>query len=230
MVDFSIRPAGDAAVLVDWGNRIDLLINRRVHAFVRQMRAEMPEDASFEVTPGYSSALVTYDPMRFSHEEVADIVRRAAQADASDDVEVQRYTLPVVYGGEFGPDLDEVARHHGLTANEVVERHSSRDYPIYCIGFSPGFPFLGGLDESLATPRLETPRPRVPAGSVGIAGSQTGVYPTTTPGGWRLIGRTPMVLFDPARVPPITYRPGDFIRFHAIDAGDFERLRAMGSV
>ena len=226
MRHFSIRPAGDSAVLVDWGNRIDPLINRQVHAFARRMREEMP--ALIEVVPGYSNVLVSYNATTLSYEEVAGIIRRVASSCTSNDSEVRRYTLPVVYGGEYAPDLEDVARHHSLTPDEVVKRHSSRDYPIYCIGFSPGFPFLGGLDDSLATPRLDTPRPRVPAGSVGIGGSQTGVYPTSTPGGWRLIGRTPVVLFDPARIPPVAYRPGDLIRFQPIDVGDFEPLRTMG--
>ena len=131
-------------------------------------------------------------------------------------------TIPVCYGGDFGPDLAFVAKHAGLTEAEVIRRHTGRDYRIYMLGFLPGFPYLGGLDPRLFTPRLQNPRTAIPAGSVGIGGEQTGIYPVASPGGWQLIGRTPLDLFDPERPP--RYAAGDCIRFTAITAEQFAKL------
>jgi len=168
--------------------------------------------------------LVSFDLTSIDPKEVEDAIREAAAMELQTAAAPRRFTLPVCYGGDFGPDLDDVARVCGLSVADVVELHCSRDYPVYCLGFSPGFPFLGGLDPALITPRLETPRVRVPAGSVGIAGNQTGVYPTATPGGWRLIGRCPTLLFDVTQVPPVPYRPGDVISFRPISRQTFDDL------
>ena len=130
-----------------------------------------------------------------------------------------------MYGGEYGPDLAHVAEHNGLTAGEVVQIHSSTDYLVYMMGFTPGFPYLGGMAESIATPRLQTPRPLIPAGSVGIAEQQTGVYPIESPGGWQLVGRTPVQLFDPQREPPAVVAAGDFIRFVPITETTYDVIR-----
>jgi KipI family sensor histidine kinase inhibitor len=222
----TLRPAGDAAISVDVGDRIDLDINRRVHAIARKVIKRLSHVTRLEVNPGYAALLVSYDPAQATFEEVADAIREAAAACAHAAGPVFRFTLPVCYGGDLGPDIADVAANHSLTAKEVVERHTARDYPIFCLGFSPGFPFLGDIDPLLVTPRLETPRARVPAGSVAIGGGQTGVYPTSTPGGWRLIGRTPLILFDVRRNPPVPYRPGDVIRFRPIDREEYERLLA----
>jgi inhibitor of KinA len=133
--------------------------------------------------------------------------------------------IPVCYGGDFGPDLKSVADRNGLTPDEVVTIHCKSTYPVYMIGFAPGFPYLGGMSERISAPRLDTPRERIPAGSVGIAGTQTGVYPIETPGGWRLIGRTPLRLFDAVRDPPSLLQAGDRVRFTAIERGEFDRIR-----
>ncbi|MBV9280294.1 MAG: 5-oxoprolinase subunit PxpB [Chloroflexi bacterium] len=210
------------------GDRIDLGVNRRVHALAARLREVLAPFGPVEVLPGYVSLLVSYNPVSLSYEELTGMIERAGQIEADAAGPSRRFRLPVVYGGEYGPDLEEVARYHGAAPDRIVEEHAGRDYPIYCLGFSPGFPFLGGLDPALHTPRLDTPRPRVPAGSVGIGGGQTGVYPTATPGGWRLIGRTPLVLFDVARRPPVPYRAGDLIRFEPIGAADYEPLRRAG--
>jgi KipI family sensor histidine kinase inhibitor len=221
-----IRPAGDAAVVLDVGDRIDLAINRRVHAIAAALQRDLSTYGTVEIIPGYTNVLISYDPSTLTYEEVATVAKHAAHAAEVETSPPQRFVLPVAYGGEFGPDLEEVARFHHLSPEEVVRRHANRDYPIFCLGFSPGFPFLGGLDESLHTPRLETPRSRVPAGSVAIGGSQTGVYPTETPGGWRIIGRTPLTLFDITQIPPVVYRPGDVMRFVPIDAEEYAKRKA----
>ena len=141
----------------------------------------------------------------------------------------RRFVLPVAYGGEFGPDLIGLAEARKVTVAEIIRRHAEREHPIFCMGFAPGFPFLGNLDPILHTPRRNTPRPAVPAGSVAIGGRQTGVYPTAMPGGWHLIGRCPLRLFDVTRDPPVAYRPGDSIQFEPIDLGEFQRLAEVGA-
>lgn len=221
-----LRPAGDAAVVIDVGDRIDVAVNRRVHALALQAKQALEPLGPIEVIPGYTNLLISYDPARMSFAVVAaalngmDLTRVPAVPAA------RRFTLPVAYGGEYGPDLDAVAQHHGITPDEVVRLHAGHDYPIFCLGFSPGFPLLGGLDEALHTPRLETPRLRVPAGSVAIGGSQTGVYPTSTPGGWRLIGRTPLVLFDLASDPPVPYAAQDVVVFEPVSVAVYQDLLA----
>jgi len=224
----SIRPAGDTGIVVDLGDRIDIATNRRVHALATQLKETLAPYLPVDVLPGYVSLLVTYDPMTLTYEAVVRAIREASTAEVREPKTVRRFRLPVAYGGEYGPDLEDVARYHDVSSAKVVEEHTGRDYPIFCLGFSPGFPLLGGLSESLHTPRLETPRPRVPAGSVAIGGAQTGVYPTDTPGGWRLIGRTPLVLFNVDHHPPVPYQAGDVIRFEPIDAAEYDRLHTMG--
>ncbi len=206
-------PSGDSALLVTLGDRIDLATNRRAHALAARL-AEAPLPGLGEAVPGYTALLVHYDPLVLDYEQVlAWVEARLGETSAADLPEPRRIEVPVVYGGEYGPDLEFVAQHNGLTPEEVVRRHTSRDYPVYLIGFTPGFPYLGGLDERIAAPRLPSPRPRVPAGSVGIAGQQTGIYPVDSPGGWRLIGWTPLRLFDPEQEPPSLFAPGDLVRF-----------------
>jgi KipI family sensor histidine kinase inhibitor len=209
----TFSPAGDSAILVSFGSQIDLQVNRRVHALAGLLRAAGLAGLG-EAVPGYTTLLVNYDPLVLEYEQAL----AAVQAQASRAVELalppaRRVEVPVYYGGEFGPDLDFVARHSGLRAAEVVRIHAAGEYPVYFIGFTPGFPYLGGLDERIAAPRLETPRPLVRAGSVGIAGQQTGIYSVDSPGGWRLIGWTPLALFDPAADPPARLAPGDVVKF-----------------
>ncbi|HHY76979.1 MAG TPA: 5-oxoprolinase subunit PxpB, partial [Clostridiales bacterium] len=132
--------------------------------------------------------------------------------------------IPTIYGGEYGPDIEFVAQHNNLTVDEVIEIHSSRNYLIYMLGFTPGFPYLGGMSEKIETPRLKTPRTKIPAGSVGIAGKQTGIYPIDSPGGWQLIGRTPVKLYDPLADPPVLLNAGDYVRFVPIDEKEYKSI------
>jgi inhibitor of KinA len=210
--------AGDTALVVEFGqalgtSAIDLEINRRVHALARAL-VEHPLPGLGEAVPSYRSLLVHYDPLYLSHAEVEAYVAEALRGCEDTPLPEPRLVeIPTVYGGERGPDIGFVAEHNGLTVADVIRLHAEATYTVYMLGFTPGFPYLGGLPDALATPRLETPRKRVPAGSVGIAGTQTGVYPLATPGGWRLIGWTPVVLFDPTRTPPALLQPGDRVRF-----------------
>ncbi|CAB1129196.1 L-5-oxoprolinase (ATP-dependent) subunit B [Candidatus Hydrogenisulfobacillus filiaventi] len=216
-----VRAAGDAAVLVELGREEDPAVNRGVHRLAAALRG-LP--GILETVPGYTTLLVVFDPRRWDGAGVAALVEAARPGPAPPFPGGRRVRIPVCYGGEWGPDLEAVAARHHLTPQTVVTLHAGRDYPVYALGFSPGFPMLGGLDPRLATPRLDTPRLKVPAGSVGIGGRQTGIYPLATPGGWNLIGRTPLRLFRPDRVPPVPYRPGDVLHFDPIDADAFARL------
>lgn len=224
-----ILPAGDAATSIEFGSVISEEINDRIYSFAEALEAAPPEWL-MELVPTYRSLLVQYDPLLFDFDQIeAEIkTRLAATSTNSDTTAPERkklvYELPTLYGGEHGPDLETVANHAGLSADQVVSTHSSTAYRVYMIGFSPGFPYLGGMDEKIACPRLATPRTRVPAGSVGIAESQTGVYPSESPGGWQLIGRTPVKLFDPDESPPSILQPGHFVKFVPVEADEFAEM------
>lgn len=219
------RLVGDTGVLMEFGDEISAEINQRVRSAAENLR-RYPIDGILEVIPSYRSLLVHYDPCAIDHASLMkkldglDLI--CEEATASDSHLVVE--IPVAYGGIFGPDLEFVAQYCGLTIDEVISLHSGQLYRIYMMGFTPGFPFLGGLPESLHTPRLESPRPVVPAGSVGIANNQTGVYPVESPGGWRIIGRTPIELFDPLRENPFLFRPGDYIKFRCISEKEYSRF------
>ncbi|MFB3905437.1 MAG: 5-oxoprolinase subunit PxpB [Acidobacteriota bacterium] len=212
--------AGDQGLVVEFGSRIDPDINAKVQSLHRSL-ARHPIPGVIETVPTFRSLLVWYDPLLIGFDELVGRI----QTIKSTPPEVWRakppLIIPTVYGGEFGPDIDFVARHNRISVDEVIALHVSASYVVYMIGFTPGFPYLGGLPKTLATPRLHVPRTLVPAGSVGIAGEQTGVYPVESPGGWRLIGRTPLKLYDPAREDPVLLEPGDLVRFHRIDEAEF---------
>ncbi len=216
-----VLAVGETAFTVEFGQTISEPLNRRVHALDAVLRADPPPGLR-ETVPTYRSLLVVYDPVAVDGDEMAAYLRRIAQAvpDSLAAAQGRLMEIPVRYGGEDGPDLEAVAAHCGLSPDEVVRRHTGGAYTVAMLGFAPGFAYLLGLPPSLTTPRLATPRLEVPAGSVGIAGAQTGLYALSTPGGWRLIGRTPLTLFDPNRQPPFTLRAGDRIRFVAQSHSD----------
>ncbi|MBI4964566.1 MAG: 5-oxoprolinase subunit PxpB [Desulfomonile tiedjei] len=219
-----IRIVGDMAALAEYGDAISPEINRKVRAVALALDREKP--AGFiEVVPTYRSILIIYDPTVVNLEGLTGVlVNLENRLDSFEIPGPRTVEIPVAYNGDFGPDIDFVAKHAGLSVADVIRIHSSQAYQIYMIGFTPGFPFLGGLPEELHTPRLDTPRPLVPAGSVGIANNQTGVYPIESPGGWRLIGRTPLTLFKPSRKDPFLYRTGDLIRFVPISTAEYHRI------
>jgi KipI family sensor histidine kinase inhibitor len=211
-----IRPASDSSLLICFGSGVSLDFHREV---VRLLRAfEVRPAGILNLHPAYASVLIDFDPRRRSHREVEQLVRASGtEAERAPTSPGRTVEIPVRYGGEFGPDLEDVARHTGLAPAAVVRLHASADYLVYFLGFAPGFPYLGGLPRELATPRLAAPRKSVPAGSVAIGGSQTGVYPTESPGGWRIIGRTWLRLFDLQADPPALLRAGDHVRFVPLD-------------
>jgi len=222
-----ILPCGDSAVSIRFGEEISPEVNARVAAFARAVE-EACIGGIVELVPSYCALMARYDPLVLSYKELTNVLQKIQPAEAEDFGASQVVELPVCYGGEYGPDLAFVARHADLSEEETIRLHASVDYPVYMLGFTPGFPYLGGMDERLATPRLQTPRTRVEAGSVGIAGAQTGVYPVASPGGWQIIGRTPLRLYDPAREEPFLLAPGKKLRFVPIDEATFNQLAGGG--
>lgn len=218
------RIAGDQGLLVEYGDEIDLEVNTMVRTMAIIMKQNTPKGV-IETIPTYRSLLLVYDPsitnLAKLQKELQKLEERLEeiQIPPPDTVEI-----PVCYGGGFGPDIEFVAETHDLSVKEVIQLHSEPEYLIYMVGFTPGFPFLGGLSEKLHTPRLETPRTFVPQGSVGIANNQTGIYPVSSPGGWQLIGRSPIKLFDPERPNPFLYQAGDHIKFKPITLEEYSRL------
>jgi len=224
---FDCVPLGDDALLVRLGDELSEELNGRARSLadaVEAAKAAGPAgEGIIEASPAYSSVLVDFDPLLTTHAKVEAFVRSARPSVPGGEAR-RVVRVPVAYGGDAGPDLESIAAEAGLSADEVAAAHRGRDYPVYMLGFAPGFPYLGGVDERIASGRLKTPRPRIPAGSVGIAGRQTGVYPFDSPGGWKLIGRTPMRLFDPRKEPPAVLRPGDLVRFYPIGHDEFESM------
>ena len=220
-------PLGDQAVTVTFGTTIDEATHRRVRAATARIDAARLAGV-VDLAPAFASVAVHYDPTRVAAGAGSPYARvvagiEHALGDLRVDVlpESREVEIPVCYGDELGPDLDDVAIRHGLSADDVVRLHSGATYRVYMVGFMPGFAYLGGLPEAIATPRRSTPRTAVPAGAVGIGGRQTGVYPLVSPGGWNLIGRTPLAVFDIARQPATLLATGDRVRFRAITTADF---------
>ena len=204
---------GDSALMVTVGDSISYEINKKVHDIISLIKLE-DWPGIREIVPTYSSFVIHFDPIKFSREGLTECVQGIWNEDLnSGNTESRIILLPTLYSSDYGPDLQSVAELTGLSIEEVIETHSKVDYLVYALGFSPGFPYLGGLDSKIHCPRLETPRVSVPQGAVAIADSQTGVYPVASPGGWRLIGRTPVTMFDPSRANPSLVTPGDYIRF-----------------
>ena len=221
-------PAGDSAIAVEFGREIDLNINNQVAAMRTVIEAAIDEGklkGIVELVPTYGSLLVVYDQLAVGYAGLIEQLK--ILAEGLEGVEIpdrEVVEIPVVYGGEYGPDLGIVAQLNSLSEDEVIKRHSEAEYPIYMLGFVAGFPYLGGMDKSIAAPRKQTPRLKIPAGSVGIAGQQTGIYSVESPGGWQIIGRTPLKLYDADREKPIFLRAGQSIRFKPITEAEYEAM------
>ena len=229
MLKIEILTAGDSAILIEFGKEISPEINRKITAIV-QLIKEQQIEGIVDTIPAFCSLLVNYDPRIISYEMIVERMRQLVKVDVMAEVGEKRIIeIPVCYGGEFGPDIDTVADNAKMSREEVIKLHSSKDYLIYMLGFLPGFSYLGGLDERLHTPRLANPRIKISAGSVGIGGSQTGIYPLDSPGGWQLIGLTPVKTYDPNRIVPILFEAGDYIRFIPIDETEFNRIKELVS-
>ena len=209
--------AGDQALLVEMGDTINDETNTRIHNLTLKLeKLNLPGVIS--ILPTYTSLLISYDPMIQSISNLQSKIEKFQDGLTDHHINNHRIlNIPTLYGNEYGPDLEFVASHAGISVDEVVNIHSGTKYRVHMMGFTPGFPYLGGLSEQLNTPRLDTPRIEIPAGSVGIADNQTGFYPISSPGGWRLIGRTPLEMFDPEIEPPSILAVGDYVQFTPID-------------
>lgn len=219
--------AGEAGLVVEFADDIDPAANALVYTLAGALQRR-PLPGLGEGVPTYRSLLLHFDPLRLDvarlRRHVEAILAQEGAGANTAAAPARLREVPTVYGGEMGPDLASVAEITGLSEDEVVRLHSGTEFTVYMVGFLPGFPYLGVLPDALVTPRLQSPRTHVPAGSVAIAGRQTGVYPMESPGGWRLIGRTPLQLFDPERNPPAYIAPGDRVRFVPVEAADFAGL------
>jgi KipI family sensor histidine kinase inhibitor len=216
-------PFGDTALLIKFGDVISLEVNRKVIA-LNEAVVKAKVHGVEEIVPTYRSLLVRYDPLRISFNQLVFRVKDIEKTlkNISTEKVGRKFAIPVVYGGEYGPDLGYIAQYHGLTEEQVISLHTGREYRVYMLGFVAGFPYLGEVADEIATPRLEMPRLKVPAGSVGLAERQTGIYPCEAPGGWQIIGRTPIILFDSLQKPPALLAPGDTVRFKPISEKEFK--------
>lgn len=224
--DIEIVPSGDRAVTVYLGNSIDPQTSQRVLSLVKDLDNQRVESI-LDIVPAYASVLVLYDPLKIS---MADLSRRIEKAASNQETLKESsgniIEIPVFYGGEYGPDMNFVVECTNFSENEIISIHSETLYRTYMIGFTPGFPYLGGLDSKLHIPRRKTPRNSIPAGSVAIAEGQTGIYPVESPGGWHIIGKTPVTLFDSTLNPPTLVSIGDSIKFIPMDnEHDFKRFQ-----
>ena len=226
----TISPVGDRAISIDFGQVIDPTINRHIRQTIERIK-ELQLEGIIELVPTYCALLVEYDAMLYSYSEICNIIEPTLEegmANTTNEL-VTVVEVPTVYGGEFGPDLSFVASHNHLSEDEVISIHSGTDYLVYMLGFIPGFTYLGGMDSRIATPRLSSPRTLIPAGSVGIAGEQTGTYPSDSPGGWQIIGRTSVTMYDMSKAQAALLKAGDYVRYVPIDESEFHRIKALGT-
>lgn len=227
MAGFDITIAGDSAINLEFGSVISAKTNGIIRSAAHTLQTD-PIEGVLELVPTFCSLMVVYDPCAIGYDELCAQVRGKLRGIVATDGGIHRVVkIPVCYGGDFGPDLGDVAAHAGLPESEVVRIHAGHDYLIDMLGFLPGFAYLGGLDERLHTPRLSTPRTRIDAGAVGIGGAQTGIYPLASPGGWRIIGRTPVRPYDPDRERPILYAAGDYLRFVPITPKEYSIIETQ---
>ena len=221
--EFSLSPLGDSALVLAFAPRIDPDINNRVHAIASALLAALGSDRS-ECVPAYHTLTVHFDPMLDDFETLSVLIAGMPEEIGHAARTGRQISLPVCYDMRLAPDLTIVAEHAGLSMDEVVRLHCMAEYRVYFLGFKPGFAYLGGLPEALHMPRRASPRLSVPPGAVGIGGAQTGIYPSASPGGWQLIGRTPWTLFDMQKSPPSLLQPGDNLKIEAITFAEFIAL------
>lgn len=213
-----LKPLGDSSILIKLGDEIDPIINQRVHALDALLQT-IP--VITETVPAYCTLLVHYDPLESLYNEIKTLIEeKLPLLDDSTHGPSRHLEIPVFYGNASGPDLEPAAATLALSPSELIRLHSEREYTVYMMGFTPGFPYMGILNEKLTLPRMSTPRTRVPAGSVAIAGAQTGIYPVDSPGGWHILGWTPFKLFDPLSENPFLFAPGDVVKFVPIENDD----------
>lgn len=226
MKNVKLMAEGDSAILLEFEQKISPEINKKMITMVHLLREQQIKGV-IDMIPAFCSLLINYDPRVISYEMLSKRIKSLLHLNIEAKTTLKKvYEIPVCYGGEFGPDIEFIAKYANLSIDEVIRIHSSKDYLIYMLGFLPGFSYLGGLDERIHTPRLDNPRIKINAGSVGIGGAQTGIYPLDSPGGWQLLGMTPVKTYDPSRANPILFEAGDYIRFVPITIEEFEEIKA----
>ncbi|SHJ71395.1 5-oxoprolinase subunit PxpB [Paramaledivibacter caminithermalis] len=217
-------PSGDSGLILEVGNEISKDINKKIRALGYCIE-EKKLDEIIEIIPTYTTILIIYDSIKSSYKELVEKLNDIEKSINNIKLPpAEVIHIPTLYGGDYGMDLENVAKHNGLTRDEVIDIHSSPNYLVYMLGFTPGFTYLGGMSEKISTPRLEIPREKIPAGSVGIAGSQTGIYPIDSPGGWQIIGRTPLKLFDPERNPSVLLKAGQYLKFEPVNEEEYHTI------
>jgi inhibitor of KinA len=238
-----IKPLGDSALIVQFGDELNPTIHQKVQAFSTLLNT-IPFDGFVESVPAFTNITIYYNPVVVHHsimnnfylchsrttpfQKVSSVVNELLQQiDVKEVFEGRLVEIPVLYGGEYGPDLNDVASYHKISAEDVIQIHTKNECLVYMLGFAPGFPFMGGMDERIATPRKENPRLSIVPGSVGIAGKQTGIYPLETPGGWQIIGRTPLDLFQPDLTPPTLLKASDRIKFFQISLDEYKTYKEL---
>lgn len=227
MAGFTITIAGDSALNLEFANVISAETSAQIRMAADNLAAD-PIEGITELVPTFCSLMVYYNPLTITFDELATKLRGKLRDVGEVDLSVRKIVpIPVCYGGEYGPDLATVAAQANMTEQEVIDLHSNHDYLIDMLGFLPGFAYLGGLDDRLHTPRLNIPRTRIEPGSVGIGGAQTGIYPLASPGGWQIIGRTPLKPYDPDRKDPILYAAGEYLRFVPIEPDEYAAIEAQ---
>lgn len=218
-------PAGDSSVFMEFGNSISPVINAKIRNMIKGIETSSINGIT-ELLPTYRSIQIMYNPLEIDYDELIKSLKELESTIPEGDAGDYRIVeIPTLYGGEYGPDLEFVAEHNKISVEDVIKIHTSTDYLLYMLGFTPGFSYLGGMSEKIATPRLKTPRTKIPAGSAGIAGTQTGIYPIDSPGGWQLIGRTPVKMYDPLGDPPILLKAGDYVRFVSITEEEYFEIQ-----
>lgn len=223
-LEYTIDVAGDRSILITFGHVIDEKTNQKIRLLAKQIDDHKLIGVK-ETILGYTNLLIHYDPFYISYKQLkAHLIKLIETTKFDSDDETEVIKIPVLYGSQYGPDLHDVAQINGLTEEEVIQIHTEPIYTVYFLGFSPGFPFLGGMSEKIMTPRLENPRTKIKAGSVGIANNQTGIYPVSSPGGWRLIGHTPLRLYDQMKEWPFLLAPGDRLQFKSINQAQYDKI------
>ncbi len=219
-----IMVISDSSIIIEYPPSISEEINNNIRSVVKEIKNSL-SDQIVDIIPAYHNIIIGYDCLEVDPSELCEKISglvSGIEKSGTEDREIVE--IPVCYEEPYGLDMDDVCEIHNITKEELIRKHTEPEYLVYMIGFTPGFPYLGGMDESLATPRKKEPRSKIPAGSVGIAGSQTGVYPIASPGGWQIIGRTPLKLFDPYRDNPVMIEAGQYIKYKSISAEEYERI------